>query len=59
MPITLEELKEQVIATLDEELICEMLSISTSDLVDAFEDRILKNFDKIAEEFEQDEDEIK
>tara|TARA_B110000259_G_scaffold165316_1_gene192073 strand:- start:209 stop:385 length:177 start_codon:yes stop_codon:yes gene_type:complete len=58
MPITLEELKEQVIAMLDEELICEMLSISTSDLVDAFEDRILKNFDKIAEEFE-DEDEIK
>jgi hypothetical protein len=44
-----------VIATLDEELICEMLSISTSDLVDAFEDRILKNFDKIAEEFEQDD----
>ena len=59
MPITLEELKERVIATLDEELICEMLSISTSDLVEAFEDRILKNFDKIAEEFEQDEDEIK
>ena len=55
MSITLEELKEQVIATLDEELICEMLSISTSDLVDAFEDRILKNFDKIAEEFEQDD----
>tara|TARA_B110000261_G_scaffold80688_1_gene92750 strand:- start:272 stop:448 length:177 start_codon:yes stop_codon:yes gene_type:complete len=55
MPITLEELKEQVIAMLDEELICEMLSISTSDLVDAFEDRILKNFDKIAEEFEQDD----
>ena len=55
MPITLEELKEQVIATLDEELICEMLSISTLDLVDAFEDRILKNFDKIAEEFEQDD----
>jgi len=55
MPITLEELKEQVISTLDEELICEMLSISTSDLVDAFEDRILKNFDKIAEEFEQDD----
>jgi|TARA_B110000093_G_scaffold111998_1_gene120167 hypothetical protein len=55
MPITLEELKERVIATLDEELICEMLSISTSDLVDAFEDRILKNFDKIAEEFEQDD----
>ena len=55
MPITLEELKERVIATLDEELICEMLSFSTSDLVDAFEDRILKNFDKIAEEFEQDD----
>ena len=55
MSLTLEELKERVIATLDEELICEMLSISTSDLVDAFEDRILKNFDKIAEEFEQDD----
>jgi|TARA_R100001244_G_scaffold130230_1_gene102193 hypothetical protein len=55
MPLTLEELKEQVIATLDEELICEMLSINTSDLVDAFEDRIIKNFDKLAEEFEQDD----
>ena len=55
MPLTLEELKEQVIATLDEELICEMLSINTSDRVDAFEDRIIKNFDKLAEEFEQDD----
>jgi len=55
MPLTLEELKEQVIAMLDEELICEMLSINTSDLVDAFEDRIIKNFDKLAEEFEQDD----
>ena len=55
MPLTLEELKEQVIATLDEELICEMLSINTSDLVDAFEDRIIKNFDKLAEELEQDD----
>ena len=58
MSLTLDELKEQMVATLDEELVCELLSITTADLVDAFERRIIRNFDKIAEDFE-DEDEIK
>jgi len=58
MSLTLDELKEQMVATLDEELLCELLSITTADLVDAFERRIIRNFDKIAEDFE-DEDEIK
>ena len=58
MSLTLDELKEQMVDTLDEELVCELLSITTADLVDAFERRIIRNFDKIAEDFE-DEDEIK
>jgi hypothetical protein len=52
MSLTLEELKEKIVLHLDEDLICELLSITTTDLIDAFEDRLIKNFDRIAEDFE-------
>ena len=52
MSFTLEELKEKIVLHLDEDLICELLSITTTDLIDAFEDRLIKNFDRIAEDFE-------
>ena len=52
MAITLEELKEKIVQSLDEELTCELLSITTYDLVEAFERRIIRNFDRIAEDFE-------
>ena len=52
MAMTLEELKEKLILNLDEELTCELLSITTYDLVEAFERRIIRDFDRIAEDFE-------
>jgi len=52
MAMTLEELKEKMVLHLDEELLCEMLSITPDDLVEAFERRIIRNFDRIAEDFE-------
>ena len=40
--LTLEELKERIIAeTYDECLICEELEISTRELLDAFEDKLV------------------
>ena len=52
MAMTLEELKERLVLHLDEELICELLSITTYDLVEAFERRIIRDFDRIVEDFE-------
>ncbi len=52
MAMTLEELKEKLVLHLDEELTCELLSITTYDLVEAFERRIIRNFDRIAEDFD-------
>ena len=52
MATTLEELKEKIVMFLDEDLTCELLAISTQDLLDAFEDRLIRNFDRIAEDFE-------
>jgi hypothetical protein len=52
MAMTLEELKEKLVLHLDEDLICELLSITTHDLVEAFERRIIRDFDRIAEDFE-------
>ncbi|MDB4261702.1 hypothetical protein N9878_02410 [bacterium] len=51
MAMTLDELKEQMEKWLDEDLICELLGITTVDLIDAFEDRIIKDFDRILEDF--------
>lgn len=51
MSSTLEELKDKIANMLDEELICELLSITTVDLVEAFEDRVIRNFDEIVEDF--------
>ena len=52
MAMPLEELKEKLVLHLDEDLICELLSITTHDLVEAFDRRIIRNFDRIAEDFE-------
>jgi hypothetical protein len=52
MALTLEELKERLVQHLDEDLICELLSITTVDLVDAFEHRIIRHFDRLEEDFE-------
>jgi len=52
MALTLEELKEKIVMFCDEEMICELLNITTTDLVESFEHRLIRNFDRIAEDFE-------
>ena len=52
MAMTLDELKEELEKWLDEDLICELLSITTADLIDSFEDRIIKDFDRLIKDFE-------
>ena len=51
MAMTLEELKEKIVLFCDEETVCELLNITTLDLVEAFERRIIRNFDRIEEDF--------
>ena len=55
MSLTLEELKEKIIINVDELLVLEMLDISNKDLLEAFEHRLIRNFDELAEEFKDEE----
>ncbi len=49
--LTLEELKERIIAeAYDECLICEELEISTRELLDAFEDKLVDNREVFTDE---------
>ena len=44
-----EELKERILQEYDVDLLCETLSISAEDLLDAFESRVLQNLEKFDE----------
>lgn len=55
MSLTLEELKEKIMVNADELLVLELLGISTGDLLEAFEHRLIRSFDEIAEEFKDEE----
>jgi|TARA_R110000822_G_scaffold229563_2_gene361740 DNA-binding Xre family transcriptional regulator len=54
MSFTLEELKEEIVRDYDVILLCEILDISPEDILDAFEDRLIRNRDRFTED---DEDE--
>jgi hypothetical protein len=54
--LTLEELKEKIIVNADELLVIEMLGISTKDLLEAFEHMLIRDFDEIANDFKEDDD---
>lgn len=41
--LTVEELKERVVETYDPELVVDVLQITTQELVDAFEDKLIDN----------------
>ena len=56
MSLTLEELKEKIIVNADELLVLELLNISTRDLLEAFERRLIRDFDEIAKDFKWEED---
>lgn len=54
MAITLVELKEKL-KRLDETILCEVLNISSEELVERFDDIVEEKFDDLAEEFEDEE----
>lgn len=56
MSLTLEELKEKIMVNADELTVLELLNISTKDLLEAFERRLIRDFDEIAEEFRDEDD---
>lgn len=47
MATTLEELKEKLVEVVDETLLLEILNITSSDLVERFEDKIDDQFDRL------------
>ena len=49
MQMLYEELKERILQEYDVDLLCETLSISAEDLLDAFESRVLQNLAKFDE----------
>ena len=56
MSLTLEELKEKIMVNADELLVLELLNISTRDLLEAFERRLIRDFDEIAKDFKWEEE---
>ena len=49
MQMLYEELKARILQEYDVDLLCETLSISAEDLLDAFESRVLQNLEKFDE----------
>lgn len=55
MTYTLEELKERILENYDPDDIVEALELSTEDLLDAFEQKLIDNLHKFSEELENEE----
>ncbi len=55
MAITLTELKEKL-KTLDEIVLCEVLDITSEELVERFDDIVEEKYDELVEEFEEQEE---
>lgn len=54
--MTLEELKERIEWCYDEVSILELLNITSTQLLDRFSDLIEKDFDKLSQQFGDDDD---
>lgn len=50
--ISKDQLKEQILLTLDTDALCELLGVTTTDLLIAFQDRLNADYNRIAEDFE-------
>jgi len=58
MSLTLEEMKERLTKTYDPDDLLEVFHITTEDILNRFEDRLIRNLDSFYEEFEEEEDAI-
>ena len=54
MALTLNELKQRLIQEYSEVDLLEILKISSEDIVEAFEDRVLANYDSLVKDVEDD-----
>jgi|TARA_Y100000015_G_scaffold14898_1_gene14297 hypothetical protein len=53
MSLTLEEIKERLLRLYDPDDLIEALQISSEDLLDRFEDKLLKNIEEFQEDLEE------
>lgn len=56
MSLTLEEMKERLTKTYDPDDLLEVFEITTEDILNRFEDRLIRNLDSFYEEFEEEEE---
>ena len=57
MSLTLEETKERLLRLYDPDDLLEALQISAAEILDCFEDKLIKRLEFFYEEFEEQEDE--
>ena len=57
MSLTLEEIKERLLRTLDPDDILEALQITSEELLDRFEDKLINRLDVFESELEEEDDE--
>jgi hypothetical protein len=55
MSLTLEEIKDRLLRLYDPDDLLEALHISSEELLDRFEDKLLKRLDEFQEELEEEE----
>lgn len=58
MSLTVEEIKERLLAKYDPDDITELFQLTTEDLLDRFEDKMLNYMDTLAELVEEEDDEF-
>ena len=57
MSLTLEEIKERLLKTYDADDLLEALEITSEELLDRFEDKLINRLDIFEEELEEEDDE--
>ena len=55
MSLTLEEIKEKLLKLYDPDDLLEALEITSEELIDRFEDKLINRFDAFDEEFKEEE----
>ena len=57
MSLTLEEIKERLLKTLDPDDLLEALQITSEEILDRFEDKLINRLDVFEEELEEEDNE--
>jgi hypothetical protein len=57
MSLTLEEIKERLLKTLDPDDLLEALQITSEEMLDRFEDKLINRLDVFEQELEEEENE--